>query len=123
MSPRKETRSTNPHLVNLIRLLRKKSSKNEANIWRDIASRISAPRRRRDAVNISKINRYTKDNDQVAVAGKVLGAGIIDHPVTVAALDFSVQARHKILGAKGKCMSIPELVEMNPKGADVKIMG
>jgi large subunit ribosomal protein L18e len=104
-------------------LLRKKSRESNVAIWRDVAERLSKPRRKRIAVNISKLNRYTKENEEVLVPGKVLGAGSIDHPVTVAALDFSDKARLKILTAKGKCLSIPELTEINPKGSNVKIIG
>lgn len=123
MSPRKRIRSTNPDLMNLIRLLRKKSRENEVAIWRDAAERLSKPRRLRVAVNISRISRYTQENDDVLVPGKVLGAGLITHPVRVAALVFSDQARAKIHEAKGKCLSIPELVEMNPKGTNIRFIG
>ena len=59
----------------------------------------------------------------MAVPGKVLGAGRIDHPINVAAFAFSEQAKSKILEAKGKCLSFSELVEKNPKGTNVKILG
>jgi len=72
---------------------------------------------------MSRLNRYTKENDEVIVPGKVLGAGLIDHPIKVAALDFSDQARSKILKAKGKCLSISDIIESNPKGSNVKIIG
>ena len=122
MSPKK-IRSTNPELVKLIRLLRKKSRENKAAIWRDLAERLSKPKRRRIVVNVSRLNRYTESGDTVVVPGKVLGAGSIKHPVKVAAFAFSEQARLKIVKAKGKCVTIPELVESNPKGTDVKIIG
>ena len=122
MSPRR-IRSTNPELVGLIRLLKKKAKENSAAIWRDLAERLSKPKRRRIAVNLSRLNRYTKGDDTVVVPGKVLGAGSIDHPVKVAAFAFSEQARLKIIKAKGKCITIPELIEMNPKGTNVKIIG
>ncbi|MCS7120495.1 MAG: 50S ribosomal protein L18e [Nitrososphaerota archaeon] len=123
MSPKKRLRSTNPELINIIRLLEKKSRENDAPIWRDIAERLSKPRRRRIAVNVSRINRYALPDEEVVVPGKVLGAGKITHPVKVAALSFSEQARLKIMAAKGKCLSIPELIEMNPKGSRVRIIG
>ena len=123
MSPRRRIRSPNPDLTSLIRLLRKKSRENEAALWRDVAERISKPKRMRIAVNISRINRHSQENDDVLVPGKVLGAGILGHPVKVAAVDFSDQARAKILEANGKCLSIPDLVEMNPKGTKVKLIG
>ncbi|RJS87667.1 50S ribosomal protein L18e [Candidatus Bathyarchaeota archaeon] len=122
MSPRR-TEITNPDLLRLIRFLRKKSRENEAAIWRRIAEMLSKPKRRRIAVNVSRINRYSKENDEVVVPGKVLGAGVINHPVKVAAFAFSDKARSKIIKAKGECLTIPELAEMNPKGSNVKIIG
>lgn len=123
MNPRKQIKSTNPYLVELIRLLKKKARENNAPTWRDVAERLSKPRQRRAEVNISRLNRYTKENDQVVIPGKVLGAGLIDHRVTVAAFAFSESAREKILRAKGKCMSIPDLIETNPTGTNARILG
>jgi len=107
----------------MIRFLRKKSRENNASIWRRVAEMLSKSKRRRIVVNVSRISRYTRENDEIVVPGKVLGAGLIDHPVKVAAFAFSDSARSKIEKAKGKCLTIPELVEMNPKGSNVKIIG
>lgn len=104
-------------------MLKKKSNQNQAPIWRDVAERLCKPKRRRIAVNVSRITRNTTENDKIVVPGKVLGAGIIKHPVNVAALGFSDQARKKIVKAKGKCMTIAEMAEANPKGTGVKIIG
>lgn len=114
---------TNPELIRLVRLLRKAAKENEASIWKAVAENLAKPRRKRIAVNVSRINRYSKDGDEVVVLGKVLGAGLINHPVKVAALDFSDQARQKIIKARGKCLSIPELIKASPKGSNVKIIG
>jgi large subunit ribosomal protein L18e len=119
----KKFRATNPELIGLVRSLRKKSRESEANIWRYLADRLAASRSGRIAVNVSRLNRYTKGGETVAVPGKVLGAGKIDHPINVAAFAFSDQARSKILRAKGKCLSIPELMKINPKGTNVKVIG
>ncbi|MEM2935647.1 MAG: 50S ribosomal protein L18e [Candidatus Bathyarchaeia archaeon] len=116
------TSTTNSELVKLVRALRKGARENEAGIWRAIADHLSRSRQSRIAVNVSRINRYTKGGDMVVVPGKVLGAGRIDHPIHVAAFAFSEQARSKILGAKGKCLSILELMEKKPKGTNVKII-
>lgn len=115
--------TTNPNLIRLLYTLRKAARKNNARIWRTVAEHLSKPRKRRVAVNLSRINRYTQDGDVVVVPGKVLGSGLLTHSVTVAAFDFSRQARQKIVDAKGKCLSIPELIELNPKGSNVKIIG
>jgi large subunit ribosomal protein L18e len=122
MCPKRRIKSTNPSFVSLIRLLEKKSKENNVAIWRATAEKLSQSKRKRIAVNVSKINKYTKENEEVLVPGKVLGAGIIDHPATVAALDFSDQARAKIIGAKGKCLTLSEIIEVNPKGANIRII-
>ncbi len=113
----------NPQLVELIRFLRRKANEVGARIWRDVAERLEKPRSRRAEVNVSRINRYTGPGDVVVVPGKVLGAGSIDHPVCVAAFAFSANARRKIEAAGGECISIRELVERNPRGSGVRIMG
>ena len=119
----KKVRATNPELIAFIRSLRKKSRENQVEIWRYIADRLSSSRRRHIAVNVSRLNRHTKEGETVAVLGKVLGAGIVNHPINVAAFAFSDQARSKILKAKGKCLSIIALMEKNPKGTNVKVIG
>jgi large subunit ribosomal protein L18e len=119
----KKVRATNPELIKLIRLLRKKSRESKVEIWYYIADRLSRSRRRHITVNVSRLNRYTKEGETVAVPGKVLGTGKINHSINVAAFAFSDQAQSKILKAKGKCLSIPDLMKKNPKGTNVKILG
>jgi large subunit ribosomal protein L18e len=68
------------------------------------------------------VNRYTSEGDVVVVPGKVLGAGDLDHTVTVAAYKFSMAAREKI-NANGATMSLEELMEKYPTGSNVKIFG
>lgn len=119
----KKVKATNPELIKLIRFLRKQSRENKANIWREIAERLAKPRRKRIAVNLSRLNRHTQKNEMVVVPGKVLGAGEINHPVIVAAFSFSEKAKEKIKAAKGKCLSFFDLVKKNPKGSNVKIIG
>jgi len=119
----KKIKTTNPELIELIRFLRKQSKENKVGIWRDFAERLAKQRRKRIAVNLSHLNRHTKKNETVVVAGKVLGAGEIEHPITVAAFAFSGKAEQKIKAAKGKCISFSDLIKKNPKGSNVKIMG
>ncbi len=118
------TGPTNKEIRLLIRLLRKAYRAYGAPIWRYVAELLEKPTRLRKlfAVNVSKINRYTKAGDTVVVPAKVLGAGTLDHPVTVAALKFSKSALEKIKAAGGEAISIPELVKRNPRGSGVKIL-
>ena len=99
------------------------SRENKAKIWKDVAERLAKPRRKHIAVNVSRLNRYTDKKDIVVVPGKVLGAGEISHPITVAAFTFSEKAKQKIKVARGKCLSFFELVKKNPKGSNAKMIG
>lgn len=122
MQTTKRTGSTNIIVRRTIRVLKSAANKNNAPIWRYVAELIDRPRRLRVEVNLSKINRYTQSGDVVIVPGKVLGAGSMDHPVTVAALGFSRQAVEKIRAAGGKVVHILQLIEENPRGSRVKII-
>lgn len=119
----KQAKTTNPELVELIRFLRKQGRENKAAIWRDVAERLASPRRRQVAVNLSRLNRYTRKNETVVVPGKLLSTGEISHPLTVVAIAFSEKAKEKVGAAKGKCLSFSELIKKNPKGSNIKIIG
>ena len=118
----KETKSTNPELVKIIRFLKKQSKEQKAGVWGDVAEALSKPRRIRASVNLSRINRHTERSDIVIVPGKILGTGALDHALTIASLDLSSKAAQKLKAAKAKYLSIIELVEKNPTGANVKII-
>ena len=113
---------SNPRLSTLIVRLKEASRTNDAGIWREIASRLESPRRNYAEVNISKINRYANEGETILVPGKVLGTGVLEQPVVVAALNFSGSAQSKIQGAKGSCMTIEELLQKNPTGSRVRIL-
>ncbi len=119
---KKYERITDVQRLMLIKLLKKVARENKANIWRYVAELLQKPRRLRPQVNISKINRYTKDGDTIIIPGKVLGAGNLDHKVTVAAYSYSESAKEKIEKAGGKVISIQDLIHENPKGSNVKII-
>ena len=118
----KKVKATNPELISLIRDLKKKSREKQTELWRCLAERLSISKRNRIAVNVSRLNRYTKEGETVAVPGKVLGAGKADHPMTIAAFAFSDRAQSKIQKAKGSCLSLRDLMEKNPEGTNVKVM-
>ena len=96
--------------------------KSKAPAYRRAYEILSRPRRKRVAVNISKINRYTQPNDVVLVPGKVLGAGALEHPVTIAAFSFSYTAKEKIESVGGRAIHILQLLHENPQGRGVKII-
>jgi large subunit ribosomal protein L18e len=95
----------------------------KSKFWHRMSEEVSKPTRQRRIVNIYKINLFAKDGETVAVPGKVLGVGNINKKVEVAALNFSQEAKDKILAAKGKIMSLKELLDKNPNAKNVKISG
>jgi len=118
----KRTGPTNYLVIRLARELRKAGNKNSAKVWYRVAELIMRPARKRVEVNLSKINRYTKDNEIIVVPGKVLGSGTLDKPVTVAALSFSKEAILKIKNVGGRVITINELLKENPRGNRVRVI-
>jgi len=116
-------RQVNPELIGLVRQMRKGSSETQVAIWRRLAEPLNRPRRRRITVNLSRVSRHTTAGETVVVPGKVLGVGKLDHPIKIAAFQFSKQAKQKIIQVNGTCMTIAELMKKNPKGSGVKIIG
>ena len=119
----KRTGPTNVQLVGLIQMLKKQGSEQKVGIWKRIAYDLEMPSRNRRAVNLYRIDKFTKDNELVVVPGKVLGTGAISHKVNIAAFDFSEGARKKIMEAKGTCMNISDMMAKNPKGQNIRIIG
>ncbi|HLC39924.1 MAG TPA: 50S ribosomal protein L18e [archaeon] len=114
----KRTGPTNPYLKSLVRELEKSDSA----IWQKTAEKLVKATRKRVEVNLSDINRHAKDGDVVLVPGVVLGSGSLQKSVSVAAWKFSGSAEQKIKKAKGKILTIGELVKEKPKGTDVKVI-
>ena len=119
----KRTGPTNEQLQTLVADLKRQSYEQETNIWRRVVSDLERATRNRRVVNISRLNRFTKENEVIVVPGKVLGSGTLGHSITIAAFAFSENAKEQIEKAKGKCMTIKELAKQNPKGKDVRIIG
>jgi large subunit ribosomal protein L18e len=70
-----------------------------------------------------KINKFARDGELIVVPGKVLSVGEIKKQVEVAAVNFSDEARKKIILAKGRTLTMRELLKENPEGKKVRILG
>jgi large subunit ribosomal protein L18e len=118
----KRTGPTSERLKKLIIALRKASTKENAPIWKAAKKELERSTRSRREVNVDRIGRFVKDGETALVLGKVLSDGDLRHKTTVAAYSFSKIAREKI-NQTGKAISIEELLEKNPKGKKVRIIG
>jgi large subunit ribosomal protein L18e len=85
--------------------------------------RLQSPRRQRVTVNIIDLIKHYQKGRILVVPGKVLADGAIDAKLQVAALEFSSNARLKIETSGGKCLSLAELMEVNPTGKNVLMIG
>ncbi|MFC1754008.1 50S ribosomal protein L18e [Thermoproteota archaeon] len=117
------TGPSNVQLRGLIQLLKKQGSEQKVNIWKRIAKDLEKSARNKRIVNVYSLDKNTKENENIIVPGKVLGTGEINHKVNVAAFDFSDGAKKKISQAKGTCMHIADMLQKNPKGKDLRIIG
>ena len=119
----KRTGPTNPLLQDLIGELKKRSNEQSVNLWKRVALDLERPTRNRRAVNLSRINRYTKENEVVVVPGKVLGSGMLDHKLTISAYQFSEQAKDKLEKNGSQIVNLLDLSKEKPNGKKIRIIG
>lgn len=112
----------NPELRKTIQILKKASKTKSQNIWAALADDLDKAKRNRISVNLSQINRYSKTDDIVAVPGKVLASGSLDHSIVIAAYSFSEGALEKIKKAKGKAVLLATLVDEGIEPSKIKII-
>ena len=112
---------TNPRLKSLIAELKSVSRESGAGVWQDVADRLEKPRRTHAEVNLGRIERYAREDETVIVPGKVLGSGVLEKDVTVAAVDFSGTARKKI-DQVGDAMALEQAIEENHDGSNVRVI-
>ena len=110
---------TNPRLSSLIADLKSAARNSGGDVWGDIAERLEKPRRTHAEVNLGRIERYAREDETVIVPGKVLGSGVLQKDITVAAVDFSGTAEKKI-DQVGEAVSLETAVEQNPEGSEVR---
>jgi large subunit ribosomal protein L18e len=109
-------------LKTLISELKKLSIDHKVKLWKRVAEDLESSNRRQRVVNVYKLSKNAKENETILVPGKVLGSGDLDQAVVVAAYKFSDEAEKKI-SAKGKVMTIEELMKKNPTAKNVRILG
>jgi len=112
----------NPAKQELIIELKKLAITEKVKFWKRIASELERPTRNMRIVNVSKLDKVTKDGESIIVPGKVLSAGELSHKLDVAAFAFSETAKQKI-SKNGKAISLVELMKKNPKAKGVRIIG
>jgi len=116
-------REKNPALRKLIMELEKASRKNKAPAWKAVARGLNRPARKGFEVTLFDLEKACSPKETIVVPGKVLAKGELAKPLNIAALSFSGKAREAIEKSRGKPLTIMELVEKNPKGSGIRILG
>ncbi len=80
-------------------------------LYKKVYGLLSAPSRRRNAISLEKLRKYTSAGENVIVPRKVLGTGKIDHKVKIAALEFSSSAKAALQAADCEFVDIKEMVK------------
>ena len=114
---------TNQVVIRMAKELKKASTKNDAPIWAKLAEYALKPSIARRDINLKRIAQLTKENDTVVFPGKVLGTGNIHHKVTLCSFSISNSAANKVLENGGKLISYSDLIEQNPTGKGVVLLG
>ena len=114
---------TNQVVLRMVKDLKNASTKNNAPIWAKLAEYVLKPSTARRDINLYRIGQLTKENDTVVFPGKVLGVGDISHKITLYSFSISNSAATKILEKGGSIVSHTELIEQNPTGRGVVLLG
>ena len=114
---------TNQVVIHMAKDLKKASAKNDAPIWAKLAEYALKPSIARRDLNLNRIGQLTKENDIVVFPGKVLGTGSISHKITLFSFSISNSAATKIVDQGGKIITYSDLIEQNPTGKGVVLLG
>ena len=107
----------------MVKDLKHASKKNEAPIWSRLAELAMKSSSSRRVVNLTRINKSTKENDVLFVPGKVLGTGNLSHKIILGSFSISTTAAQKIIKNGGKIMKYSDMIKKYPTGKDVIIFG
>jgi large subunit ribosomal protein L18e len=110
---RAETKA-NPYLVNAIIQLKNTNT--------EVAKLLSLPRKKWASVNLTQIDKMTKEGEKVFVPGKVLSSGDLTKKVKIVSWSASEKAVEKIKAAKSEFISVQEELKTNKDFKGVRIL-
>jgi len=108
----------NPELRDTILLFKKQKDP----FWQYVAKLLARPKRRSVEVNLDKIDRLSKENSTILIAGKVLGKGELNKKIKLAAFNISEQAKVKLKESGSSFLGLQELLQKNPDVKEIKLI-
>jgi large subunit ribosomal protein L18e len=112
------SKKSNPQLKDTILLFKKQKDP----FWHYVAKLLARPKRKSIEVNLEKIDRLSKENSTVLVAGKVLGKGEINKKIKLSAFNISEQAKEKLKESGSSFLELEELLQKSPDVKDIKLI-
>jgi len=113
----------NGNTETLIAGLKRLAIEQQRPLWKRVATELEKPSRNRRVVNLWKIDKFAKDGELLLVPGKVLGDGVLTKKVTIAAAQFSDEARHKLVASGSTVLSLEEAAKHHADGKNIRILG
>ena len=110
-----KTKTTNFELFDCINELRKFSNETKSPLFRAVAKKLSASASQKTKVNISKIEKFAKEGEEIIIPGKLLGVGTLTKKVTIIAFNASVEAVEKVKKSGGKFVKLCDFIKTKPK--------
>lgn len=111
----------NEKLKELIASLKKQAMEKNSGLWKRVALELERPTRNRRVVNLSRLEKYCKDNDVIVVPGKLLSGGDLNKKLTIITFAVSRATQEKL--GKSTVLSIEEGLKKYPDGKNIKIIG
>ncbi len=90
--------------------------------WNIVAGLLSGPTKKFSKVNLSKIDKESKENETVIVVGKILSLGEITKKIKISSYQISDSALKKINKSKIEYISLNEEIKKNPNANKIKII-
>ncbi|MDE1820712.1 MAG: 50S ribosomal protein L18e [Euryarchaeota archaeon] len=115
-------KKNNPELRKLIRTLAHHGRQKQIPLWVAAAEHLDRSRHARRPVNVGHLERIARPKEVVVVPTKLLAAGSLRKPLTVAALAYSPGAREKVLAAGGTALSLEELLLKHADAKGVRLI-
>jgi large subunit ribosomal protein L18e len=88
----------------------------------NISRLMGKPRKNLASVNLSKLDRITKNGEVIVVPGKLLGTGSLDHKLEIYSFGASKAAVVGVEKSGGSISPILEIAKKHPKGTGVRII-
>jgi len=90
--------------------------------WLEISGVLTGLSKDKVVVNLSYIDKESKEGDIIVVPGKVLSMGELTKKIKIVAVNASESAIEKINNAKSTFSTILEEIKLNPTAKGVKIL-